>query len=152
MSSLQFSWNNQKGYGLTLLFFGWALILQLPAFYHIFLVIQVPATANDWLIFLGTIILVTVILGSFLATMFENLFDPFDQTLVNAHTIVLVSFLVFYFFYVLSVPFLIALEPFLGLPTEVPLFGWGAYIISLVSGLLGVAILWYASELLKTRN
>ena len=151
MSQLQFSWRNQRGYGLVLLFYGWALIIQIPAFYHALTVIHLPATDNDWMIFLGTIILVTTIIGSFLASIYENLFNPFEQTLANIHTVVLATFLVYYIFYVLSVPTIRTLEPFLGLPTSIPFFGWGQYIISIVSGLLGVAIFWYITEMRKRR-
>ena len=104
MSKVQFSWNNQKGYGLTLLFFGWALIIQIPAFYYIFLIIKVPASHNDYLIFAGTIIFVTTLLGAFSATIFENIYDPFDATLVNVHSVILMIFLVFYVFYIFFSP------------------------------------------------
>ena len=146
MSKVQFSWNNQKGYGLVLLFFGWSLIMQIPAFYYNYLVIRVPASDNDWLIFAGTIVFVTAILGSLISSIFENMFDPFDQTLVNAHTVVLLSFLVFYIFYIFSVPLIREVEPFLSLPTKVLIFGWGEYMISLVSGIIGMTIFWYTTE------
>ena len=146
MSKVQFSWKNQKGYGLVLLFFGWSLIIQIPAFYYNFLVIQVPASNNDWLIFAGTIVAVTAILGAFISTIFENLFDPFDQTLVNAHTVVLLSLLVFYTFYIFSVPVIRGVEPFLSLPRKILIFGWGEYLICLVSGIIGMALFWYLTE------
>lgn len=147
MSQLQFSWRNQKGYGLITLFFGWSLILQIPEFYHAYLLIDVPASGKDWLIFLGSIILVTAIIGSIMPTIFENLFDPFKETLVGAHTTILFTFIVYYFFYVLSVPTLKAIEPFLGLPTKIVFFGWGQYLTSMICGLLGLAIFWYISEM-----
>lgn len=146
MSKVQFSWNNQKGYGLVLLFFGWSLIIQIPAFYYNFLVIKVPAASNDWLIFAGTIILTTTIIGSFAATIYENLYNPFDSTLINIHTVVLASFVVFYFFYLLTVPAINTLEPFLNLPRKIDLFGWGEYLVCIFSGLLGMAIFWYSTE------
>lgn len=152
MSKLQFSWKNQKGYGLALLFFGWALIIQIPAFYQNYLIIKVQSSSNDWLLFLAVIISVTVILGSLIATIFENLFDPFDSTLINVHTVVLLSLIVFYFFYLLAVPFVDTVEPFLQLPVPITITGWTAFIFSIVTGLLGMALLWYTSESLSSRN
>ena len=146
MSKLQFSWKNQKGYGLALLFFGWSLIIQIPAFYQNYLIIKVPASTNDWMLFIAAIILTTVILGSLISSTFENLFDPFESTLNNAHTVVVASFFIFYFFYLLAVPFVQALEPFLTLPTQIPISGWGEFMFSILSGLFGTAILWYATE------
>ena len=147
MSKVQFSWNNQKGYGIILLFFGWALILQIPAIYYNYVVIKVPSSSNVWLMFAAAFVFVTAILGSFLTTIYENLFDPFDSVLVNTHTVVLVSFLVFYVFYLFSVPTLLLIQPFFGLPTQITIFGWGQYLISLISGIIGITIFWYLSEL-----
>ena len=152
MSKVQFSWNNQKGYGLTLLFFGWALILQIPAFYYNFLIIKVPASDNDVLIFAGTIVFVTTLLGAFMATIFENTYDPFDATIVNVHSVVLMTFSVFYVFYIFSVPFLKGIEPFLLLPTKIEIFGWGEYLICISSGVLGISIFWYLTEMIGNRN
>lgn len=147
MSKLQFSWKNQKGYGLALLFFGWSLIIQIPAFYHNFLIIKVTNTPNDWMLFLAVVILLTVIFTSFISTIFENFFNPFDSTLINAHTVVLLSFLMFYFFYMITVPLIDIVEPFLALPTEIPIYGWGQFMISIAGGLIGLIILWYLSTL-----
>lgn len=147
MSKVQFSWNNQKGYGIVLLFFGWSLILQVPAIYYNYLVIKVPTSSNDWLIFSATIIFVTSIFGSLLCSIYENLYDPFDSVLVNTHTVVLVSFLVFYFFYLFAVPTINLVEPFIALPVKIEITLWAQYLISLASGIIGVTIFWYFSEL-----
>ena len=152
MSKLQFSWKNQKGYGLALLFFGWSLIIQIPAFYQNYLIIKVPSAPNDWLLFVAVIIFTTLAIGSMISSTFENLYNPFDSTLTNAHTVVLLSFLMFYFFYILAVPFIKTIEPFLSLPVSLPLDGWSAFILSILSGVLGMAILWYTSESLSARN
>lgn len=146
MSRIQFSWNNQRGYGLALLFFGWALLIQIPSFYHNYLLIKVPISQNDWMVFAGTIIFITVLLGAFLGSIFENLFDPFNQTFINTHTVVLIAFIVFYFFYLASVPFIEMIEPFLGLPRKIDIFGWGEYLLCVFSGIIGMSIFWYLSE------
>lgn len=153
MSKVQFSWNNQKGYGIILLFFGWSLILQIPAIYYNYLVIKVPTSSNDWLIFSATIIFVTAIFGSFLCSIYENLFDPFDSVLVNTHTVVLASFLIFYIFYLFAVPTVNLVEPFIALPTKIEMSSWAKYMISLTSGIIGVTIFWYLSEVIvQSRN
>ena len=152
MSKVQFSWNNQKGIGIILLFFGWSFIMQIPAIYYNYLIIKVTVSENDWLVFASTIVFVTVLLGAMTSTIYENLFNPFDRVLVNVHTVVLSSFVIFYVFYLLATPVVLIVEPFLSLPTKIPIFGWGQYLICLISGVFGVAIYWYLSEVIMKTN
>lgn len=148
MSKVQFSWNNQKGIGVILLFYGWSFIMQIPAIYYNYLVIKVPVTQNDWLAFTSSILFVTVFLGAMTSTIYENLFNPFDRVLVNVHTVVITSFLVFSVFYIFATPTILFVEPFLGLPSKFTISGWSEYIIDLLSGVIGIAIYWYLSELI----
>lgn len=148
-AKIQFSWKNQKGYGLALIFYGWALILQIPAFLHSFLILKLNTTSNDIYLYAGIIITSTALLGSLLATFYENIFDPFINQFMNIHSVVIIFFVIFYFFYFMSVPFIEALEPYLGVPRKLDIFGWTEYSISVVSGLIGTVIIWYISEKIK---
>ena len=142
MSKIHFSWNNQKGYGLSLVFFGWSIIIQIPALMHNFLVINISQSNNDWLLYLGSILLTVTILGTFSASIYENMYNPFSKQLINIHTVVIIVFFVFYIFYFSGIPLIKGIEPFLNIPREIVFFGWTEYIFSLLSGLIGVILYW----------
>jgi hypothetical protein len=85
-AKVQFSWSNQKGIGLALIFFGWALLFQIPAFIHSYLVLELTSISEDALVYLGILFIVTPILGGIMASVYENLYDPISDRFVNLYS------------------------------------------------------------------
>lgn len=148
-AKVKFSWKNQKGIGMALIFLGWAIIFQIPAFIHSFLIFNLTSIMSDVYLYLGIFFILTPVLGGMMATIYENLYDPLADKFVNQYTLILINFVVFYAIYLLSVPFINTLEPYLALPIPLNISNWLAFMISVFSGALGIFAFMVYSE---TRN
>ena len=144
-AKVQFSWKNQKGLGLALVFYGWSILFLIPAFFHSYFVLHLTAIFSDMLLYIGVILAFTPVIGGIIATIYENLYDPVKDKFFNVYTLLIISLVVFFFFYSLSVPTIQTIEPFLALPRALEITGWNYFIISLVSGVIGLLILLFYS-------
>lgn len=146
MALIQFSLNNQRGYGLVVTFLGWSILFQFLPLFHATEVIGVGASFDDGMPFLAIIASVSVILMAVMATVFEKWFNAAEYSLLHVHSVVLVTFVLFNIGYFFGLPLFEAAEPFLGFEDPLDISGWVATGFSQISGLILVTAMWLLSE------
>ena len=148
-AKVQFSWNNQKGIGFAIIFFGWAIIFQIPAFIHSYIVLNLTQISDDIFLYIGLFVSVTAILGGLMASIYENLYEYFTNRFFNLFTLLIFCFIIFYLFYLFFVPFIETLEPYLAIPRKLEIQGWNRFVFSVLAGLFGIILLFLYSETRK---
>lgn len=148
MAQIQFSWNTQKSLGLLLILFGWALSFQFIPLYHSFEVLGLGGSENDWMVYLGVLLSMSVVLTFFMGSIYENFFDASNSNnaIINIHTVVIFAYILFLIGFSSAIPFLQALEPVFGLNEIASIDGWVEYLFSQISALFLVIVFWLISE------
>ncbi|MHA2362399.1 MAG: hypothetical protein ACXAC7_00475 [Candidatus Hodarchaeales archaeon] len=149
MALITFSWRTQKGFGLLMVLFGWALAFQILSLQHGFEILQIGTGEDDWMVFLGVIVAMSVSTAIFMASIYENFFEPLDEkAIVNLHTVVLATFIIWIIGYFGGIQLVKALEPFYreSLTKEIIIEGWNEFLYSQIIGFFCVFTFWGASE------
>ena len=148
-SQIRFSWGSNQGLGLLASLIGWSLLFQIIPVFHVFTILNLGNTFNEQIIIVFVVILTTVTLTALTASILENLStedEMYSQGLIKVTFILFIVMITYEIGYLLAIPIMDFLSPFLGIEFIAGLEGLNAYISSLVISLVFPGLIWGISE------
>lgn len=151
MSQITFTWRSQRGIGILVLICGWTLLLQLIPLYHAFHILKVGSINENWLIYLASGLIQTVLLVAFLSSTLENWSKNslYEKGIFNIHKLVIPVMILFGLTYLWSEPFWKAIAPFINFDLIEYLEVEALFLINIILACLMVGVIWALSEMYK---
>jgi hypothetical protein len=154
-SQISFTWKSKQGIGIILSLIGWTIIFQIIPIIHTFDVLNFGVNFDEQLIIVTGMFLTTVCLVALIGSSLENLYSESEMYSEGLAKVTLLLFIIMICYevgYLLAVPFLGALSPFLQIDLIANLEGLTAYVVSILLALALPAMFWGVTEVIPDTN
>ena len=150
-SNISFTWKSKPGIGIILLLIGWTIIFQVIPIIHTFDILNFGKNLDEQIIILSGILVTTVCLVALIGSSLENLYpesEIYSEGLIKVTLLLFIVLICYEFGYLMAVPFLGALSPFLQIKLIANLDAITSYVVSILFALVLPGIFWGITEII----